>query len=1438
MPRRAWAVGRLVLVLGLGLARAQATATTCPTAVTGTVDATGTRPNGAFDAALDAQSYAAGETTVFTPGEALDVARGFTAVVLARPDAARQTGDLVTLADGVGNTIAKLGASAGAVEAGCPGGAGTVDAAQGATLLAAADQGLGVYALVVSDTAARVYAPDASGNFLHAGAGVDGCGGFAELVWDFSDKNTTALWDAYAVQVNAIFNYGVIFSTYGQSDSLFSSGSHECTFEFTVPPGYDGVRVRYGNAGYSNPTTSGDDDIELHWVRPPSTFANPLHGTSTRISQVAVGAQNGVNEITFPTDTTFYDVEPGDKLKLVESVSEIYYGIVITFRPSTPGTLAVVDTGTNLARCGAEDGEAGCTSVSSSQLYGANDAARSHLTTMSNAVSGGTTYTHGNCWQSADAGASPSSAAWFRIDLGSTQNVAKVRIFARTDSGSTMPQTGWKIRLGDADGQTNSICSGPNSAITSDENNQREVTCIGQGQYISIESTQQYLAVCQFKVYAPTPGSTPGQLAADYSLTLGGGTFAGLLGEAFVAPRVLSRAELGLAIHGLAGYAGDAPTATADRWYTFDGDLASYHDRAARRQAAAEHEAQAVVDPTVGGVVFANLVTATLTPDTPSYTPAPARRLYALEVAAAQTLVAPVDSTFAWTGEWTVAAWLRLPSGATNVLTLVDGAAATAAVAGVNAGQGVHGNVNYARECPGLPGVPSTGTGQMYADISSQDPACPATMISHRSRNALAGAYRAVDGNTDTTPKSNEANKCAFTDDGGASDVWVQIDFEQTRDILAVKIYTYYNYAPRFSGFKIYISDDPATSPAASDLCYEDTKIDLQTPTPYIDLLFCTTLKTGRYLTIISSTKTDPDYHLCGSTCNFMTLCELEAYGPASVLTAGQWTHFALTYPGSGNTASLHVGGAAASATVDVSTLTTAGGGLQITGAAVDDLRVFSGRALTLEQVREIAGAPVARWDFEDDAARGDATLGTDITLGLAGATTESRAAGDNALVLAVGQTLVAPVAGTFAWTGAWTVAAWLRAGAGASGAGLSVFDGGAASVDAVQAGDIRSSEQFCQQGECTAAQSSVKYSLSASLGIDGNHCQNMAAGAWGTTPGCNACTHSDSDQAPWWRVDLGSEKTVYLVKVWGRSDAEQDRLDDFKITISTEDDRTTGKTCSTTGGLPSSSNQKDVLCEANGRYVFVHRTSVTDIITVCEVEIWGFSAAPPAWTHVALTYPGSGNNASLHVGGAAASATVDVSTLETAGGSLQITGAAVDDLRVYASDLSSSVQAAGAPVGPHIQFYEAATAPTWNQVWALAQSAGGRIPTCAELSAYVDTGYGFQDGDTIPGGVANRALAAELYTVSTWVPCIKVSRIGDTTGNTQANYAAGDAGKDLMQMHDNSDHSEPLKTIFLTKNDGLIGRGFTVSNAYTTAKKYAIITGAPNVDTTGMTFA
>ena len=122
-------------------------------------------------------------------------------------------------------------------------------------------------------------------------------------------------------------------------------------------------------------------------------------------------------------------------------------------------------------------------------------------------------------------------------------------------------------------------------------------------------------------------------------------------------------------------------------------------------------------------------------------------------------------------------------------------------------------------------------------------------------------------------------------------------------------------------------------------------------------------------------------------------------------------------------------------------------------------------------------------------------------------------------------------------------------------------------------------------------------------------------AGSWGGAADCNVCTHTSSDANPFWRVDLGSEKQVTRVKVWGRSDAEQDRLDNFKVTISTTDDRTTGTTCATSGSLTPDDYTKDVPCEAIGRYVFVHRTGITGIITVCEVEIYG-----PAPSHSVVT--------------------------------------------------------------------------------------------------------------------------------------------------------------------------------------------------------------------------
>ena len=549
--------------------------TSCPTAVAATVDAAAGGPGGAFDAALQAQQYAAGETKVFTraAAETLDVARGFTAVVLARPDAAGQTGDLVTLKDADDNTIARLGAAAGAVNAACPDGAGTVDAAGGAKL----------HNLV---TLLYKHRPGITDSWSVGETFAASMGGRLP-----TKQEMLQYLDAYGKFVSQnmwvpIMNYDIPhphedWINVGQADPL--------SYKMEV-----GFLISWWD------TTGDADGYE--------------EDTSKRASLVG-GTYNYVE----------------------------YYFWVLTPSDQGLGVYALV----------ASDAEA--------KVY-APDASGSFL--------------HGG------------------VGVGG--------------------------------------CGGFGTAGTS---------------------------------------GTDGALAG-YSLALGGGAsagFSGLLGEAFVAPRALSRAELGLAIHGLAGYTGDTG-ADLVRWYTFDGDLASYHDRADRRRAAAENEAAVLADP--AAVVTDALQTmATLSPGTEVYTPALARRLYALEVAAAQTLDAPVGGTFAWTGAWTVAAWLRAPAGATSgaVLTIVDGAASAnvAEVVRMNNIETVGTWVKSALSENCDTKCASLGLSPNHVIMSAVDYSKIQTIATSLGTNCAAGDYaRTYAG----VPMQNTANGCYYLDPAGTLD--------------------------------------------------------------------------------------------------------------------------------------------------------------------------------------------------------------------------------------------------------------------------------------------------------------------------------------------------------------------------------------------------------------------------------------------------------------------------------------------------------------------------------------------------------------------------------------------------------------------------------------------------------------------------------------------
>jgi hypothetical protein len=117
-----------------------------------------------------------------------------------------------------------------------------------------------------------------------------------------------------------------------------------------------------------------------------------------------------------------------------------------------------------------------------------------------------------------------------------------------------------------------------------------------------------------------------------------------------------------------------------------------------------------------------------------------------------------------------------------------------------------------------------------------------------------------------------------------------------------------------------------------------------------------------------------------------------------------------------------------------------------------------------------------------------------------------------------------------------------------------------------------------------------------ANVAIDGNTQQNYFS---------SSCTHTDLQVNPWWKIDLGSEHDINLVKVWNRGDCCGERLTSLKLQASNDNvkfydvDVLSGST--TNGGVYSFTRA------FNGRYVRLTLSkSTADYLTLCEVELYG----------------------------------------------------------------------------------------------------------------------------------------------------------------------------------------------------------------------------------------
>ncbi|XP_035658319.1 uncharacterized protein LOC118403649 [Branchiostoma floridae] len=105
------------------------------------------------------------------------------------------------------------------------------------------------------------------------------------------------------------------------------------------------------------------------------------------------------------------------------------------------------------------------------------------------------------------------------------------------------------------------------------------------------------------------------------------------------------------------------------------------------------------------------------------------------------------------------------------------------------------------------------------------------------------------------------------------------------------------------------------------------------------------------------------------------------------------------------------------------------------------------------------------------------------------------------------------------------------------------------------------------------------------------------------------ACTHTNQEYQPWWKVDLGSIYTVQRVIVVNRADCCGERLQNFAVRVGLSDTGLENDQCGETyTDTPTDGQAIVVDCYPPmlGRYVSIQLVERTDALTLCEVEVYG----------------------------------------------------------------------------------------------------------------------------------------------------------------------------------------------------------------------------------------
>ena len=103
-------------------------------------------------------------------------------------------------------------------------------------------------------------------------------------------------------------------------------------------------------------------------------------------------------------------------------------------------------------------------------------------------------------------------------------------------------------------------------------------------------------------------------------------------------------------------------------------------------------------------------------------------------------------------------------------------------------------------------------------------------------------------------------------------------------------------------------------------------------------------------------------------------------------------------------------------------------------------------------------------------------------------------------------------------------------------------------------------------------------------------------------------CSQSWRETEPWWRVDLEVPRLVVSVRVHGRIDCCREELDGFRIYVGNWQSWDRNLPCAVNITAPRDQGWVDVLCQAEGRFVFIVLPGTNRSLALCEVEVHGLS--------------------------------------------------------------------------------------------------------------------------------------------------------------------------------------------------------------------------------------